>query len=105
MATSCGSRHRRAFTLNGLGADRNLAVRTRSIRTRREAKDAAASSTNRAQVAPRHPVGEDPGHQQPPADGRQLRPTMCHESFPSVVSWISTPSLGRLSLVNNLFVN
>jgi len=30
---------------------------------------------------------------------------MCHESLPSVVSWIPTPSLGRLSLVNNLFVN
>ena len=35
----------------------------------------------------------------------QLRPTMCHESLPTVVSWIPTPSLGRLSFVNNLFGN
>jgi len=30
---------------------------------------------------------------------------MSHESLPFDVSWIPTPSLGRLSLVNNLFVN
>jgi hypothetical protein len=35
----------------------------------------------------------------------ELRPTMCHESLPFDVSWIPTPSLGRLSFVNNLFVN
>jgi hypothetical protein len=52
-----------------------------------------------------HPVDEDPVHEQPPAERRELGPTMCHESLPSVVSWIPTPSLGRLSLVNNLFVN
>jgi len=35
----------------------------------------------------------------------ELRPTMCHESLPFDVSWIPTPSLGRLSFVNNLFGN
>jgi len=30
---------------------------------------------------------------------------MCHESLPFDVSWIPTPSLGRLSFVNNLFGN
>jgi hypothetical protein len=30
---------------------------------------------------------------------------MCHESLPFDVSWIPTPSLRRLSSVNNLFVN
>jgi hypothetical protein len=48
---------------------------------------------------------EDPVDQQPPAEPRQLRPTMCHGSLPTVVSWIPTPSLGRLSLVNNQLVN
>jgi hypothetical protein len=52
-----------------------------------------------------HPVDEDPVDQQTPAERGELRSTMCHESLPSVVSWIPTPSLGRLSLVNNLFVN
>lgn len=51
------------------------------------------------------PVDEDPIDQQPPAEDRQLRPTMGHESLPFDVSWIPTPSLGRLSFVNNLFVN
>jgi hypothetical protein len=52
-----------------------------------------------------HPVDRDPIHQELPAEHRQLRPTMCHESLPFDVSWIPTPSLGRLSFVNNLFVN
>jgi len=52
-----------------------------------------------------HPVDDDPIHQELSAEDRQLRPTMCHESLPSVVSWIPTPSLGRLSFVNNLFGN
>ena len=52
-----------------------------------------------------HPVNEDPIDQQPPAEHRELGPTMCHESLPFDVSWIPTPSTGRLSLVKNLFVN
>lgn len=52
-----------------------------------------------------HPVHEGPVHEQPAAEGRQLRPTMCHESLASDVSWIRRPSLGRLSRVNNLFGN
>jgi hypothetical protein len=52
-----------------------------------------------------HAVDKDPVHEQPSAERRQLRPTMSHESLPFDVSWIPTPSLGRLSLVNNLFVN
>jgi hypothetical protein len=30
---------------------------------------------------------------------------MCHESLPSGVSWIPTPNLEGLSLVNNVLVN
>jgi hypothetical protein len=30
---------------------------------------------------------------------------MCHESLPSGVSWIPTPDLEGLSLVNNVLVN
>jgi len=52
-----------------------------------------------------HPVDQDPIHQELSAERRQLRSTMCHESLPSVVSWTPTPSLGRLSSVNNLFGN
>lgn len=52
-----------------------------------------------------HPVHEDPVDQQPATERRQLGPTICHESLPFDVSWMPTPSLGRLSLVNNLFVN
>jgi len=50
-------------------------------------------------------IDEGPVDQQPAAEQRQLRPTMCHESLPFDVSWIPTPSLGRLLPVNNLFVN
>jgi hypothetical protein len=56
-------------------------------------------------VSDRHPVDDDPVDQEPPAEQGQLRPTMCHESLPFDVSWIPTPSLGRLSFVNNLFGN
>ena len=52
-----------------------------------------------------HPLDDDPIHQELSAEDRQLRPTMCHESLPFDMSWIPTPSLGRLSFVNNLFVN
>jgi hypothetical protein len=50
-------------------------------------------------------IGVDAIDQEPSAEHGQLRPTMCHESLPFDVSWIPTPSLGRLSLVNNVFVN
>jgi hypothetical protein len=53
----------------------------------------------------RHAILEDPVDKEPAAERRQLGSTMCHESLPFDVSWIPTPSLGRLSLVNNLFVN
>ena len=43
--------------------------------------------------------------QQLPTEDRQLRPTMCHESLPSGVSWIPTPNLEGLSFVNNVLVN
>jgi hypothetical protein len=33
-----------------------------------------------------HPVDEDPVHEQPTAERRQLGPTMCHESLPFDVS-------------------
>jgi hypothetical protein len=56
-------------------------------------------------VSDRHPVDDDPVDKESPAEQGQLRPTMCHESLPFDVSWIPTPSLGRLSFVNNLFVN
>jgi hypothetical protein len=52
-----------------------------------------------------HPVDEDPIDEQASAEQSQLRPTMCHESLPFDVSWISTPSPRRLSFVKNLFVN
>jgi hypothetical protein len=53
----------------------------------------------------RMPVDQDAIHQKLSAEHGQLRPTMCHESLPFDVSWIPTPSLGRLSFVNNVFVN
>lgn len=43
-------------------------------------------------------------HQELPAEHGQSRPAMCHESFPTGVSWLPTPSVRRLSPVNNLFV-
>ena len=55
--------------------------------------------------APRPAVDVHPIHEELPAEDGQFRPTMCHESLPTGVSWIPTPSLGRLSIVNNLFVN
>src|SRR4030067_1101229 len=50
-------------------------------------------------------VAVHPIDQELPAEHGQLRPTMCHESLPFGAVWIPTPSLGRLSDVNNLFVN
>ena len=65
----------------------------------------ATDSDHVRRVGHGHPVDQNPIHQELSAEDRQLRPTMCHESLPFDVSWIPTPSLGRLSFVNNLFVN
>ena len=65
----------------------------------------AADPSHVRRVGHGHPIDEDPIGQEPPAEQGQLRPTMCHESLPFDVSPIPTPSLLRLSLVNNLFGN
>jgi hypothetical protein len=50
-------------------------------------------------------IGLDAVHEQLPAEDGQSRPKMGHESLPSGVSWIPTPNLEGLSLVNNVYVN
>ena len=65
----------------------------------------AAHSGHVGGVSHGHPVDDDPLDQEPSAEQGQFRPTMRHESLLFDVSWLPTPNAGRLSPVNNLFVN
>jgi hypothetical protein len=64
-----------------------------------------ADPLHRGRVSDRPAKYLDPGDQELPAEDRQLRPRMCHESLLSVWS-LNTPNRsGRLSFVNNLSGN
>ena len=65
----------------------------------------SADARGRGGVGDRPALDLDAIDQQLPTEDRQLRPTMCHESLPSGVSWIPTPNLEGLSFVNNVLVN
>jgi hypothetical protein len=58
----------------------------------------SADARGRGGVGDRPAFDLDPVDQELPAEDGQLRPTMCHESLPSGVSWIPTPNLEGLSM-------